>query len=385
MTVLPQPSHDAMRHSQHLVNAIRQEIQQAGGYISFARYMELALYMPGLGYYSAGSHKIGTYGDFITAPEISPVFALCLAKQCSQIHKTLGSMDILELGAGTGKLACDLLLALEQLHALPEHYYILEVSAEFKARQKKMLAEKCMHLLDRVSWLTELPQALTGIILANEVMDALPVHCFRVENEKLFERCVTIDDNSFAWHIAEPNLELKVALQDRLNDIQMPSFYESEVNLFLPKWIQAITACIGKGVILFLDYGYGRREYYHTDRNSGTLMCFYQHRRHSDPFKLVGLQDITAHVDFTCVAEAAAATETTIAGYTTQAAFLLACGLMEIPQASLTETERYQANQAIKLLTLPSQMGEIIKVMALSRNYHDSLLGFSLIDRKRDL
>ncbi len=385
---IPTPDPIAQSHSNKLTDLIRQEITASDGFISFARFMQLALYAPGLGYYSAGQHKFGKGGDFITAPEISPLFSQCIAEQCQQILNELGKGDILELGAGSGVFAKDLLLTLEKSNSLPEHYFILEVSAELRQRQQQLLTQHCPHLLTRISWLDSLPAALNGIIIANEVLDAMPVHCFRMDVSGIKERCVTWKDNHFVWKLTEPTTSsLTQAIELLSQEHPLPEGYESEINLMLPAWIEAITSTLNKGVILFFDYGYGRGEYYHPERKMGTLMCYYQHQRHDNPFQLIGLQDITAHVDFTNVAEHACEAGCTLAGYTTQAAFLLNCHLLELAQKTAAKTSIDEINQiqAIKKLTLPSEMGELIKVMALSKNYAKTLCGFPLPDRRRDL
>ncbi len=387
MPSLPIPTHEAMIHSAQLSNLIQKEIAQAGGYIPFARFMELALYAPGLGYYSAGSHKLGKKGDFTTSPEISPLFAHCIAKQCQQILSEIENPHILEFGAGSGKFACDLLLALENADCLPIHYFILEISADLRLRQKQFFEAHCPHLLSRIQWLDSLPQEkFSGIIFANEVLDAMPVHCFHVQGQGFKEKCVGFE-NHFLWKLTEstsPLLTQKVT--ELINQCHLPDSYESEINLWAESWIQALSDSLEKGIILLIDYGYGSKERYHPERMTGSLMCHYQHHRHDDPLQLVGLQDITAHVDFTAIANAAVENQLDVVGYTTQAAFLMACGILELAhQQSLSDLEIYQQNQAIKMLTLPSQMGEIIKVMALSKKITLPLLGFQLHDRRHDL
>jgi SAM-dependent MidA family methyltransferase len=388
MTTLPIPSAAALQHSAKLQELLQQETARSGGYITFARFMEIVLYAPGLGYYSAGNQKFGTTGDFITAPEISVLFAKCIARQCQEILNQLGGGDILELGAGSGKFAADLLLELEQADALPHHYYILEVSADLRAKQNHYLEVTCPHLLKRLRWLDQPPtQPLRGIIFANEVLDALPAHCFHIDDHKTKERCVTFSNNQLSWISTPPTTtELTHQLVDIQKQHLLADGYESEINLMMPALINTLNDSLQQGVILLFDYGYGRSEYYHPDRHMGTLMCYYQHHRHTDPFKYIGLQDITTHVDFTTLAETASDAALTVAGYTTQASFLLACGIIELAAVEkLSPLEQYQQNQAIKLLTLPAQMGELIKVMALTKKYDEPLLGFSLYDRRQDL
>lgn len=370
--------------SSTLTDIIQEEIQQAGGHISFARFMELALYAPGMGYYTSHANPFGKSGDFITAPEISPLFARCIARQIQQVLMAIPDSDILELGAGSGVFAKDVLLELEKLNFLPQHYFIFEISAALREQQQQFLQTHCPHLLTRVQWLDALPSTFSGVIFANEVLDAIPIHCFRITEDGIQERCVAWENNRFFWKATSPTSEdftKKVsAIQQEYN---LPAGYESEINLALPAWIKSLSTILEKGLILLCDYGYGRREYYHPDRHQGTFMCYHQHRRCDDPFQFVGLQDMTAHVDFTTVVEH---TDLTLAGFTTQASFLLACGLLNLAgENSSTVIDIYQQNQAIKTLTLPSQMGEAVKIIGLSKDLNILPIGFSLHDRRRDL
>ena len=377
-----------LARSEKLIALIRQEIESAGGYISFARFMELALYAPELGYYSAGSDIFGHSGDFITAPLISPLFTHCIARQFQEILAELNQADILEIGAGSGVFAKDVLLELEKLGTIPQHYFIYEISASLRGQQQALLQSACPHLLSRVQWLDELPQEFSGIIFANEVLDALPVNCFHVEEESVKERSVVWDNDKkqFQWQLTVPDSAFAKRLEDIRGEFSLPLGYESEINFSLSEYIAKLAKILKKGIILFFDYGYGRREYYHPDRMQGTLMCFYQHRGHDNPLVNVGLQDITAHVDFTSVVESAVGCGLSLAGYTTQAGFLLACGLLELAeQRADSAIDQYQQSQAIKKLTLPAQMGELVKVMALSKDFNSPLIGFSLLDRRRDL
>lgn len=369
--------------SSTMTDIIQEEIRKAGGHISFARFMELALYAPDVGYYTSHSNPFGKSGDFITAPEISPLFSRCIAQQAQQVLTALEGGNILELGAGSGIFAKDFLLELEKLKSLPQHYFIFEISPTLRKQQYQFLKTHCAHLLTRVQWLDALPSTFSGMIFANEVLDAMPVHCFRIEDNGIKERCVAWENNRFFWKITSPTSEdfiKKVsAIQQEYN---LSAGYESEINLALPAWIKSLSTILEKGLILLCDYGYGRCEYYHPDRYQGTLMCYHQHRRCDDPFQFVGSQDMTAHVDFTTVVEHA---DLTLAGFTTQASFLLACGLMDLAEKNSSAIDIYQQNQTIKTLTLPSQMGESIKVMGLSKNLTLPLIGFSLYDRRRDL
>lgn len=383
---LPIPDATAIAHSKALTDFIRQDIIKSGGSITFARFMEKVLYEPGLGYYSAGAHKLGKGGDFVTAPEISPLFAQCVARQIQEVLIKLGTGDILEIGAGSGTFAKDLLRELKILGNLPENYYILEISADLRERQKKLLKQHCPEFLKHVIWLDSLPEEFVGVIFANEVMDAMPVNCFEI-SRGITERSVTWQSNQFSWILTQPSSELVERVQ-LIQDI-LPEGYQSEANLMLPTWIQSLGNSLKKGLILLLDYGYGRNEYYHPQRTHGTLKCFYQQHHHNNPFVYIGLQDITAHVDFTTVAESAITGNLkglSVKGFTTQAGFLLACGLLEIAEKNQVDTvTQYHQAQAIKTLTLPSEMGELIKAIALTKGLDTPLLGFSLQDRRRDL
>jgi len=378
-------------HSEQLTQIIRQEITQSNGLINFARFMELALYTPGLGYYSAGQIKFGKHGDFVTAPELTDLFAHCIALQCQQILTELKTGDLLEIGAGSGVFAKDLLIALEKSNSLPEHYFILEISADLRKRQQALLSTHCPHLLSRIRWLARLPTTpFNGIIIANEVIDALPVHRFTFTKTGIQEQCVTWQQDHFAWQLAPASSELLehlafISSEKYLESI--PIGYTSEINLLLRHWIKSISQCLNKGIFLLFDYGYGRAEYYHPDRSTGTLMCYYQHSKHDDPFQHIGLQDITAHVDFTSIIENASIANCSLAGYTTQAGFLLNCDLLELAKKinPNNPVSHYQQIQTIKTLTLPSEMGEAIKVMALAKNYTQPLRGFAPPHRQRDL
>ncbi len=383
--MLPTPSPEAIVHSQQLQQLIRSEINASNGKISFARYMELALYAPGLGYYSAGSQKFGKEGDFITAPHISALFSKCLANQCQQVlsyFKDLGS--ILEVGAGTGQMAADILLALEQMDQLPNHYFILELSAELKLRQQQKIQALCPHLLSRIKWLDSLPEpGFQGIVLANELLDAMPVSRFQIIDNALFELFVCENNNNFK---CKPFVTKNEELLDLFHSQSWANLYTSEINLTLKPWISSISDILTSGVILLVDYGFPAKEYYHPDRADGTLMCHYQHHAHSDPFFFPGLQDITAHVDFSAIAKAGTDANLDILGFTQQASFLMSCGLIELLQQNannaLSTKEQAMLNHAITVLTSPAEMGELFKVIALGRNFEELLIGFELNDRQ---
>jgi SAM-dependent MidA family methyltransferase len=381
---LPQPDAQSMNMSEQLTAVIREEIEACGGCITFARFMELALYAPGLGYYVAGLRKFGESGDFVTAPEISPMFSYCLARQCAQVLEALGGGSILEFGAGSGIMASDILAELERCNQLPQKYRVLEVSGELRERQRETIQQRVPHLLDRVEWLDQLPaDRFQGVVLANEVLDAMPVHRFRKELQGLSEVCVSWDVDRFVWTYTPPTQEL--ASWELPGDVPaLPAGYESEVNLSLSPWIASLSETLSAGVMLLIDYGFPSHEYYHPQRGTGTLMCHYRHRAHPDPLILTGLQDITAHVDFTAVAEAAHKAGMDVAGFTSQAYFLLSLGLTEMvadTDAAVTRQQIETARQ-IKLLTLPSEMGELFKVIALCKNTELPLAGFSMHDQR---
>lgn len=380
----------AQAHSERLCALIRDEVAANGGQITFARYMDLALYAPGLGYYSAGSHKLGEAGDFVTAPELSPLFSRCVARQCGQVLAHLGGGDILEVGAGSGVMAVDVLAELETLDCLPACYFILEVSADLRQRQQQTVAANVPHLAARVHWIDTLPAAgFQGVVLANELLDAMPVHVFSVAEKANYERYVACGDGRFIWSdgpLSDARLaERIVALADARGEFA-PG-YISEINLAAEDWLRSIAALLTRGMVLLIDYGFPRREYYHVQRSGGTLMCHYRHRAHPDPLVLPGLQDITAHVDFTALAEVASEAQLTVAGFTAQAYFLLSSGLNEMTAASDPNDVRQHVllMQQVKKLTLPSEMGELFKVMALTRDVDVPLLGFTFQDQRRRL
>ncbi len=383
---LPPPGAAAAAHGHAVAAALRREVASAGGVIGFDRFMEVALYAPGLGYYSAGARKLGAGGDFVTAPEISPLFSHCIATQCDEALKALGGGAILELGAGSGVMAFDVLLALERRGTLPEAYFILEVGADLRERQRERVASLSPELARRVRWLDALPQdALQGVVIANEVLDALPVKRLRMRNGAVLELAVGCDDRGFHWHERQPVEPLPAALAALAGSC--PEGYASEYCPSLGPWVAAVAATLARGLVLLIDYGYPRREYYHPQRMGGTLRCHYRHRAHEDPFLWPGLQDITAAVDFTAVAEAAVAAGLAVRGFTTQAHFLIGCGLERHVVAQQQEDLRARATLAhqVQQLTLPGEMGETVKAMALTRDFNLPLAGFSGPDHRHRL
>ena len=379
-SVLPPPTAEEQAHSAGLQQRLREEIAARGGSLSFARFMELALYAPGLGYYAAGKQKFGAAGDFITAPEIGSLFARCLARPCRSILTQLGGGDILEAGAGSGSLPADLLLELEVLGCLPKRYLILELSSELRERQAETLQRKAPRLLPRVRWLDALPADFRGVILANELLDAMPVERFRVTADGVRQLHVAWEDDRFVW----PEKPADDRIRRRVEPLTLSPGYTSEINLQAEAWVRSVADILKQGVMLFIDYGFPRAEFYHPQRTDGTLMCHYRHRAHDDPLALVGLQDITAHVDFTAIAEAGIEAGLSLLGYTSQAAFLIECGLEQLMAVSDPENVRAHLalTQQVKKLTSPHEMGELYKVIALGRGLHESIPGFSRHDRR---
>ncbi|MFQ5995555.1 MAG: class I SAM-dependent methyltransferase [Acidiferrobacterales bacterium] len=381
---LPTPSEEECAHGDRLVAVIREEISACGGSIDFARFMELALYAPELGYYRRSTRKFGEAGDFITAPELSPVFAHCLARQCQQVIAELGGGDIIEVGAGSGVLCVDLLRALEHLDCLPDHYYILEVSAALKHRQRELINRKLPHLATCVEWLAGLSHGpLQGVVLGNEVLDSMPVHRFRVSDDGIRELRVTWRDDRFAWI----DVSASQVIDDRVQPLALPRGYNSEIGLHAEAWVRSVGRTLTRGVLLLIDYGFPRTEFYHPQRHEGTLMCHYRHRSHDNPLILVGLQDITAHVDFSAIAQAGREAGLSLFGYTSQAAFLLSSGLDDTLAAHDPDGGRahLELMHQVDRLTSPAQMGELHKVIALGRSVESRLLGFSMQDRRSRL
>ncbi|OIR04899.1 hypothetical protein GALL_129890 [mine drainage metagenome] len=387
MSTLPTPSLEAQEHSQQLVDLIQQNIVQAGGWIDFFQFMQLALYAPRLGYYSAGSQKFGTGGDFVTAPEISPLFAQTVANQIAQVLRMTHG-NVLELGAGTGKLAADLLLTLAELDVLPNHYFILEVSDHLREIQREWLNKKLpQDTLQRVMWLDALPAMFEGVVIGNEVLDAIPVHVVHATPQGLCERGVVFAQDSFAWKDKIMPFEHKQDLFDMVQALNLPVDYITEVCPAACGMIASLANMLQQGIILMIDYGFSAREYYHPQRNLGTMMCHYQHYAHIDPLINIGLQDITAHVDFTSIAHAGVSNGLELGGYCSQAQFLMNSGILDImAQVSPHDMARYAplAAAAQKLLS-PSEMGDLFKVIALSKNIEEPLIGFSSGDKSHAL
>jgi SAM-dependent MidA family methyltransferase len=381
---LPSPDADATAASRELAQAIATDIRTAGGFLPFAQFMALALYAPGLGYYSGGSHKLGAAGDFVTAPELSPLFARSLAVPVAELIAA-GCPRVLELGAGSGRLAADLLIALEARNCMPERYSILEVSAQLRQRQQQLIAALPEPLASRVEWLDALPTRYTGIVIGNEVLDAMPVDLVRREGERLLELGVALTADGAGWRWADR--EATGALLDAACAIDIADGCTTEIHRMARAFTRTVADCLEHGVAIFVDYGFPRHEYYHEQRTAGTLMCHYRHHAHADPLVLPGLQDITAHVDFSAIAEAAVAGGLDLLGYTSQAQFLINCGITNLLSAIDPRDVRAYAPVAAaaqKLLS-PAEMGELFKAIAFGRGIRPPLIGFQSGDRSHRL
>nr|VFJ57046.1 MAG: SAM-dependent methyltransferase, MidA family [Candidatus Kentron sp. DK] len=384
----PKPNPAALEKSRALTTAIRAEIADApSGAIPFERFMELALYAPDLGYYQSGAPKFGAAGDFVTAPELSPLFSRCVARQAGQIVKETGG-DILEVGAGSGVMAADVMAALQEQNALPERYRIIEKSPALRRLQRATIKARVPALLPRFHWQEEpFPDAgFRGVILANELLDAIPCDRFTVAGGAVHECRVGWDGKGFIWRRipASPELEQAVREIEKALDRPFPDGYTSELHPARTAWVGETMGRMEAGLLLLLDYGYPRAEYYHPERNDGALICHYRHRLHDDPFFLPGCQDISVPVDFSAIAEAVTAmaaaaegTDVRIAGFTTQRDFLFATGLLTMcEELDPTSREYLSAVQGIKTLTLPGEMGDIVKAMAITKGIGEPLLGF---------
>jgi len=365
---LPPPTADEVTHSKRLVDFLIAEIEQQGGVISFRDYMQSVLYQPGLGYYSAGLSKFGAAGDFVTAPEISNLFGSTLGRQCDLIFEQGAARNILEFGAGSGRLCEQILTSLGQACT----YSIIELSADLRLRQQDYL-QSCLvaEVFARVSWLEKLPKEFSGIILANEVLDAMPVHLVS-KDQQWFEPGVGFDGKGFNWCRFADDSEAVTAIgQIESTQGLLADGYTTEVNLNYRPWLKALRECCDQVVMLIIDYGYQQAQYYHPERNSGTLICHYRHRSHADALVYPGLQDITASVDFDAFADAAIDCDFNLCGYSTQGQFLLSGGLLEEAETVLADSDskrRLGLAQQIKTLTLPTEMGERFKVIGLYRN-----------------
>jgi SAM-dependent MidA family methyltransferase len=363
---LPAPDQDALAASQALQRHIAEEIEQQGGAIPFSRFMELALYAPRLGYYSGGAAKLGQAGDFTTAPEITPLFGASLAGVAAAIIAQ-SAPNIIEFGAGTGKLARDVLTALTKQGVQVESYTIIDLSGELRARQQDMLRD-----FPQVRWVDALPASFTGVVLANEVLDAMPVELVLKTAHGWRRQMVTVADGAFAWVQAEASPALLEHILRQVPEADsLPEGYLTEVHPVACGFMASLATLFegGKGAALLVDYGFPAHEFYHPQRDTGTLMCHYRHHAHPEPFFLPGLQDITAHVDFTAIALAAQDAGLEVLGYMNQASFLLAAGIGDLLlQTDPEDALRYLPQaRAVQKLVAPSEMGELFKVLAVGR------------------
>ena len=370
---LPSPDPQALASSRALLERIGAELRACGNWMSFARYMELALYEPGLGYYASGARKLGAGGDFVTAPELSPLFGRTIARQLAQVLQPGDA--ILEFGAGSGALADVLTLEFPGVK-----YEILETSPELKQRQQEKLG-------GRVQWLECLPERFSGVMLANEVVDAMPVHALAWTRDGVLERGVCVNEGQLAWSDRPVNESVLGEAEDLEIEIPPSDRYESELALAARAWMGALGRCLERGAVLIIDYGFPAREYFHPQRSMGTLACHYRHHVHGDPFYLPGLQDVTAHVDFSALARSADEAGLELLGYTSQAQFLINCGITDLLAAEHpADAKRYlPAAAAVQKLLSPAEMGELFKVLAVGKGISVPLHGFSRGDRSAAL
>ncbi len=379
---LPPPSADALAASNALKTRITAGITEAGGWIPFSNYMAQALYTPGLGYYSGGARKFGAEGDFITAPELTPLFGQTLAVQVSDLFAQCAH-ELIEVGAGTGLLAADLLARLAELGTPPEHYRILELSGELRERQRETIAERTPEMLPRVEWLDELPECFDGVVVANEVLDVMPLELVAWRDGAIFERGVVVRDGEFTWADRPAEGALHDAAAALPVTVPQSGEYVSEISLAGRAWVAEWSRRLSRGALLLIDYGYPQREFYLPSRSTGTLICYYRHRAHPDPFLWPGLTDITGFVDFTAIAEAAHDAGLQVLGYADQGSFLISCGLLErVAERGPTESPDYiRAARAAQRLIAPHEMGEFFKVLMVGRGVEGPLRGFLRGDR----
>jgi SAM-dependent MidA family methyltransferase len=379
---LPAPPDELATLSRRLGQRIVERIERDGP-LPFDEYMKLALYEPGLGYYVNGLHKFGGGGDFVTAPEQGGLFAEGIARQCDEVAERLGEdWVVFELGAGSGALAAALLQALDRP---PARYLILEPSATLREVQSETLSALPEELRRRIEWVDRPPETgFGGLVLANEVIDALPVARFEIgEKSEILEQCVTTDEDRLAWTSRPARDRLRRAVEDLQQQLPEPlsAGYASDLCVDLPGWIRTVTEPLTRGLILLIDYGYPRAEYYHPDRSDGTLVCHYRHRAHFDPFVWPGLTDLSTFVDFTAVADAGVEAGLSVAGFTSQAGFLLSAGVHELVDRIADDHRRMERAGELKRLTLPGEMGEKFKVIALTRDFDEPLCGFELMSQ----
>ncbi len=385
--MLPPPEPALQARSARLANIIADEISDNAGWIGFDRYMHLALYHPSLGYYRSSLKKIGAGGDFITAPALGDLFARCIAAQTAEALEITGTTDIIEFGAGTGALARDILLELGSHDRLPGRYCIVETSAELSGCQRNLCDDLPIHIRSRIEWLETVPSRINGVVVANELLDALPCKRFVVDSQgHVRELGVSFGNDRFQWAIGAI---IDGAIEDVIPG-SLAAGYQSELPLQASAWMNTIGRALESGMILIFDYGFPGREFYHPDRSQGTLMCHYRHQVHSDPFFWPGLQDITSHIDFSAIVQTAVIAGLEVSGYCDQANFLISCGLLDlvteaIQDGGLETREMLEMTAQVKKLTMAHEMGELFKVIALTKNCPSSLQGFSRRNLKHRL
>jgi SAM-dependent MidA family methyltransferase len=392
---LPAPGTDALAQSEALIDLIRERIAAAGGWLPFDRYMELVLYAPGLGYYSGGATKFGRRAedgsDFVTAPELSPLFARTLARPVAQALRESGTRRLMEFGAGTGKLAAGVLNALAALDVDFGTYSIVDLSGELRARQRDTIEKLAPSFAHKVEWLDALPDSFEGVVIGNEVLDAMPVRLVVRKLGAWHERGVVLTNDRFTFDDRPIRLDTQVELIDaaidEANDDEPFAEYITETHEAALGFTKTVCTMLTRGAAFFIDYGFPRREFYHAQRATGTLMCHYRHRAHPDPFVYPGLQDITAHVEFTGIAEAGTEAGADLLGFTSQARFLMNAGITDVlDELDPADVKRFlPAANAVQKLLSEAEMGELFKVIAFSRGIPGTLDAFATGDRSHTL
>ena len=376
--MLPEPSAEQLKQSEQLQQLIFEDIAEHQGWIGFDRFMHQVLYTPELGYYSGPLQKFGSEGDFITAPLMGGLFGKCIAHQCAQAIRGIDDACLYEFGAGDGSLAVTVLEELEAVGATPDTYFIIETSASLRQRQQSELSHLSSGLRNRIRWLDHLPETIRGVVLANEVLDALPCKRFEVDTGgRILELGVGKAASKLIWSRSEE----EILDSEYLRNLNLQPGYQSEKQVQAASWVSTVAELFEQGLLLIVDYGFPRAEFYHHDRYQGTLMCHYRHYAHPDPFYLPGLQDITTHIDFTAMARAGIDSGLDLVGYCDQANFLLSCGLIDIladlqTAGGLENKEMLSLSAEVKKLTMPHEMGELFKVIALSKDIDEELIGF---------
>lgn len=380
----------ALANNREVINLLKQAIAKHGGRIRFDQFMEIAMFAPGLGYYDSVNRIFGDEGDFITAPEISAFFGKCLARQIQQLMTSMGQTNILEFGAGSGILAQTILKELDKTKQLPDTYYIYDISPTLRGRQFGRLKRNVPHLLDRVEWLSDIPENFNGMIIANEVLDAMPVHrvvFYKDGNHE--ETYITLKDGKL---VLEDGPLSSIEIKNEMDKIMrlrpdIKDGYRSEINLVVKDWVERVSKMLGQGLILLIDYGCTRKEYYQPVNHMGKLVCYFQHHTHGDPLLYPGIQDVTSHVDFSLVADAFQKQGLKVAGYTNQSFFLAGCGLESLYQELDSSDEKKYAEESrcMARLIMPEAMGEIFKAIAITKGIDEDLIGFSVSNQQDTL